>query len=160
MKRSCLAIVAIASILLTAPALAQQDQRGPRPLGGQLRSDMVARDYFNARFVLSNAEAIALSEEQRGLIAAEARDAASEFGGLLFDLDTELRRMSGLSSLNPVDEEAVVAQLEAVLELERRIKVLQLRTAVRIRNALSVEQQEKLLEIRRDTRTRDPRQPR
>lgn len=162
-----LALAAIASLLVAAPVLAQQEQRPSRTPGGmlraqaaQMRSDMLARDYFSARFVLANAEAIALTEEQRAAIETEARAAASEFGGLQFDLDNQLRRMMRLARENPVDEEAVITQLDAVLEVERGIKTLQLRTAVRVRNTLSVEQQEQLLEIRREAGMREPRQPR
>ncbi|NKB90407.1 MAG: hypothetical protein GKS06_19550 [Acidobacteria bacterium] len=159
MKRLGIAAV-LTTLILAAPAEAQQDPLGLRAQGGQLRSDMLARDYFTARFVIANADAIGLSDEVRLFVELTARTAASDFVGLQFDLDTELRRLIGLSNVNPVDEEAVVEQLEVVLGLEREIKILQVRMAVRIRNALSVDQQEQLLTIRREARLRNQAQQR
>jgi Spy/CpxP family protein refolding chaperone len=122
-----------------------------------LRSDSLARDYFTARFVLTNAETVGVTDEQRTYIETEASNAASAFVGLRFDLDTALRRTIGLSNVHPIDEEAIVRQLEAVLDLERQIKVLQVRMAVRIKNALTPAQHDQLMRIRRAARLRQDR---
>jgi hypothetical protein len=126
----------------------------------QMRSDSISRDFFAPRVVLANGEEIALSEEQRAAIQHEAGQAADSFAGLRFDLDSALRRLIGLANQHPVEEDPTVAQLEQVLDIERQIKVLQLRMALRVKNLLTLEQQEQLLQIRRNSRLRGERQPR
>jgi Spy/CpxP family protein refolding chaperone len=47
-----------------------------------------------------------------------------------------------------VDESAVLAQVDKVLDRERAIKKTQISLLVRIKNLLTVEQQNKLMELR------------
>lgn len=146
---AALALAALVSLsLLPAAARAQQSP--------QMTSDAVARDYFPPRLVLAYAEEIGLTEEQRELIDSESRAAQDSFLELRLELEDEVRRLIGLSNLHPVDEEAVVEQLEAILGLEHRIKVLQARLLVRVKNALTEEQHDELRRIRRQGRS--PRQ--
>lgn len=144
----------VLTILITAlPADAQMQSMQSMPM----RSDSISRDFFAPRVVLANSEEIGLSDEQRSAIQAEAGQAAESFAGLRFDLETALRRLIGLTVQHPVEEDSAVAQLETVLEIERQIKVLQLRMALRVKNLLTLEQQEQLRQIRRDERVRGQR---
>jgi len=54
-----------------------------------------------------------------------------------------------LLKARPVDENAVLAQVDHVLDREREIKKAQISLLVRIKNQLSEEQQNKLMELRR-----------
>ncbi len=141
------ATVALATLIAVLPAGAQT----------QMRSDSIARDFFAPRFVLSNSEQIGLAEEQRAAIETEATRAAEAFVGLRFDLDTALRQLIGLANQHPVEEEATVAKLGEILDLEREIKVLQLSMVIRTKNVLTLAQHDQLRQIRRNERVRGPR---
>lgn len=150
------AAILFASLTFPAPAEAQMQSRQQMP-SMQMRSDSISRDFFAPRVVLANGEQIGLSDEQRTAIQGESGHAAESFGGLRFDLDSALRRLIGLANQHPVEEDTAVAQLEKVLEIERQIKVLQLRMALRVKNLLTLDQQEQLRQIRRHSRLRGGR---
>jgi Spy/CpxP family protein refolding chaperone len=91
---------------------------------------------------------IQLAEEQRETIKATIQEAQSAFLDYQWDLQAESTRMGELLSANPVDETAVLAQADRVMGLETKIKKTQLSLLIRIKNALTETQQEKLFELR------------
>ena len=147
LRRVAATAVVLATLITALPAAAQM----------QMRSDSISRDFFAPRFVLANGEKIGLTEDQRAAIQSEAEQAAEGFVGLRFDLDTALRQLIGIANRHPVDEDTAVAQLEQILDLERQIKVLQLRMVLRAKNLLTSEQQDALRQIRREARLRGER---
>jgi hypothetical protein len=56
--------------------------------------------------------------------------------------------MVDLLQQRPLEEAAILGQLDRILDLERRIKKLQFSLLVRIKNTLSVSQLEKLDKLR------------
>ncbi len=67
---------------------------------------------------------------------------------LSWDLAAQIEELITMVEANDQDEEALLAKLDQVLDLERRAKRSQFLLGVRIRNTLNDEQLEKLEELR------------
>jgi len=66
-----------------------------------------------------------------------------------FDMQGEKEKLVLLLKARPVDEKAVLAQLDKVLDRERDIKKTQISLLIPIKNQLTADQQTKLAELRR-----------
>jgi len=66
-----------------------------------------------------------------------------------WDMQSESEKLVQLLKARPVDENAVLAQVDQVLNREREIKKAQISLLVRIKNLLTDWQQNKLMELRR-----------
>jgi len=66
-----------------------------------------------------------------------------------WDMQSEAEKLVQLLKARPVDENAVLAQVDQVLNREREIKRAQISLLVRIKNLLTDSQQNKLMELRR-----------
>jgi len=97
---------------------------------------------------MKNQEELQLTEEQRTSIMYEVQQVQSEFTGLQWDLEREMEKLTSLLRGVTLEEEAILQQLETVLELERRVKRSQLQLAVRIRNTLDEDQLRTLRRLR------------
>jgi hypothetical protein len=131
---------------------------------GQLAS--IERFLFPPELVMRNQEELQLTEEQRSSIMSEVQRAQSEFTALHWDLEREMEKLTTLLRGQFLAEEAILRQLESVLDLERKVKRNQLQLAVRIRNALNEEQLKTLRRLRirsgvqQRARDREPSVPR
>jgi Spy/CpxP family protein refolding chaperone len=67
-----------------------------------------------------------------------------------WDMQSESEKLVKLLKARPVDESAVLAQVDEVLNREREIKKTQISLLVRIKNVLTEAQQNKLMELRRN----------
>ena len=101
---------------------------------GQLGS--IQRFLFSPDLVMKHQEELQLTEEQRSSIMQEIQHAQSELTAIQWDLEREMEKLTSLLRAPSLDEEAILAQLEVVLDLERRVKRNQLLLAVRMRNTL------------------------
>jgi Spy/CpxP family protein refolding chaperone len=75
--------------------------------------------------------------------------AQAKFLDLQWDAQSESGKLVQLLKARPVDETAVLAQVDQVLNREREIKKAQISLLVRIKNLLTETQQNKLMELRR-----------
>jgi Spy/CpxP family protein refolding chaperone len=66
-----------------------------------------------------------------------------------WDMQSEAEKLVQLLKARPVDENAVLAQVDQVLNREREIKKAQISLLIRIKNLLTDAQQNKLIELRR-----------
>jgi len=89
-----------------------------------------------------------ITEDQRSFIIQEINRTQTEFNTAKWKLQEEIGRLSTLVRDNTGSEEEILGQLDVVLDLEKEIKRLQLRLAVRIKNTLSEEQLATLRKIR------------
>lgn len=126
-------LVIAVTCLLETSLNAQQHQ--PDPFGDSL---------FPPELIMQNQQAIKLSESQRKAIVEEIQKAQSEFMSMQWDLQKEMESLKSLINRAMVDENSVVVQLEKLLEAENKIKRRQITLLVRIKNALTAEQQSKL----------------
>ncbi|MEZ4586943.1 MAG: hypothetical protein R2909_11115 [Gemmatimonadales bacterium] len=130
--------IALALALLVAPAAAGQDKG----------TEAFERAVFAPDLVLRHSREIGLTAEQRRTITDELKKAQVELAPLQIDLSTAGLELLELLDHSRVDEAAAVAKTTDVLQAEREVKKRQMVLLVRIKNALTPEQQERLRAIR------------
>jgi len=97
---------------------------------------------------MQNQKAIGLSETQKTAVIAEIKRVQGRMVDLQWDLQRASERLVELLRQDRADEQAVIAQLDAVLAAEREIKHLHLTLAVRLKNILTPAQQRMLRDLR------------
>lgn len=123
-------------LLLAAPALAQHN-------------DPIEEHFIPPELVMQHQRDLGLSEDQKGAIKEAVQTAQATFTDVQWELQDEMETLEDLVKKTKVDEARVLDQLEKILGLEREIKRAQLTLMVRIKNALTPEQQEKLWMVAR-----------
>lgn len=135
----------LALFVCLAAALAVANAQTPRP-------DPFAEHLFTVELVMRNATDIGLDERQRATIKETVQKAQARLLDLQWDTQAESERMVRLLQARPVDEAAVLAQADRILNLEREIKKAHLALLVRIKNLLTQPQQERLSDLQRKAR--------
>lgn len=135
------AIPVLFLIALCGCALAARAEGGPG-------DDPIARAVFPPDLVMKHAQEINLDERQRAAIKEQVQKAQAQATDAQFDLQGESQKLVRLLQARPVDETAVLAQVDKVLALERQVKRTQILLVVRIKNLLTEAQQAKLSELR------------
>jgi len=120
--------------------------RAQSPTSGD---DPIAQNLFAPELVMQYHQEIALSDTQSKTIKEAIGKAQAKFLDMQWESQSETEKLVQLLKAKPVDETAVLAQLDRVLALEREIKKTQISLLVRIKNALTDAQQAKLMELRR-----------
>ena len=110
--------------------------------------DPIARAVFPPDLVMKHSQEINLDERQRAAIKEQVQKAQAQATDAQFDLQGESQKLVRLLQARPVDETAVLAQVDKVLALERQVKRTQILLLVRIKNLLTEAQQAKLAELR------------
>lgn len=121
----------------------------PRSHAQQTGHDPIAENLFAPELVMRHATDLGLEERQRTAIKEAIQKAQSRFVDSQWDLQAQTERMVRLLQARPVDESAVLAQADRVMNLEREVKKTHLSLLVRIKNALTAAQQDKLVALRR-----------
>jgi Spy/CpxP family protein refolding chaperone len=131
--RLALALLALAA----APIVAQE---GPeRDFGQQL---------FPPELVMQYQQKIGLRPEQRRAITEAIAQLQSRVVDLQWRMQEETQKLSELLQPARADEAEVLAQVDRVLAIEREVKRAHLAMLVRIKNALTPEQQAALKALR------------
>ena len=125
--------------LFGVSAFAQQ----PQPA-----DDPIAQNLFPPELVMKYRQEINLDEGQSKAIKEAIQKAQAKFLDLQWDTQSETEKLVQLLKARPVDESAVLAQVDQVLNREREIKRAQISLLVRIKNQLNETQQNKLMELR------------
>lgn len=141
-----LILLCAAALLIGAPALAQQAP--PAPPAPPAPHDPLAESLFPPELVMANQRALGLDDEQKSYLRQEISEAQARFLNLQWDLQDAMESLKTLLDQQQVNEQQVLAQLDKVLEAERRIKRAQMGLMVRIKNKLTPEQQARLRELR------------
>ena len=110
--------------------------------------DPIARAVFPPDLVMKHSQEINLDERERAAIKEQVQKAQAQATDAQFDLQGESQKLVRLLQARPVDETAVLAQVDKVLALERQVKRAQILLLVRIKNLLTEPQQAKLAELR------------
>jgi len=112
------------------------------------KQDPVEQSFFPPELIMAHQEMIQLTQEQRNAI----KDLMKKFQGEFMDLNWEMNELTtdlvNVISKPRVDETAALAQLDQVLRMENQIKKKQITLMIRIKNELTEEQQQKLMEAR------------
>jgi Spy/CpxP family protein refolding chaperone len=110
--------------------------------------DPIARAVFPPELVMKHSQEINLDDRQRAALKEQVQKMQTQATDAQFDLQGESQKLVRLLQARPVDETAVLAQVDKVLALERQVKRAQILLLVRIKNLLTEPQQAKLAELR------------
>ncbi|HEX6189329.1 MAG TPA: periplasmic heavy metal sensor [Pyrinomonadaceae bacterium] len=155
-KVSGLLIVALAVAFSVAPAFAQEPQQPepPRqPEQPQPRTPKPPHDPFGPMFppemVMQNQRELGLTDQQKTFMRTEIGKTSARFNDLQWQLHDAMEVLHETMKANQVNEQQALAQLDRVLETEREIKRLHMELAIKIKNNLTPEQQQKLQSLKR-----------
>src|SRR6266550_4218724 len=143
-KLATLAVI-LASGVLTL-VLAQGPQPQPRP-GPE--NDPLGQFVFPPELVMQHQREIGLTNEQKAFMRGEIQRVTVRFNEIQWQLQDAMEGLSTSMKESSVNEQAVLAQLDKVLDAEREIKRLHIGLAVRIKNNLTPEQQSRLQQFKR-----------
>ncbi len=110
--------------------------------------DPIAQALFPPELVMKYRQEINLDEGQSKAMKEAIQKAQTRFLDMQWDMQSEAEKLIKLLKARPVDESAVMAQMDQVLNREREIKKAQISLLVHIKNLLSEPQQNKLTELR------------
>ena len=110
--------------------------------------DPIAEQVLPPELIMQHQKAIGLTEAQKNAVIAEIKRVQARMVDLQWDLQKASERLVELLRQDRADEQAVIAQLDAVLAAEREIKHLHLTLAVRLKNILTPAQQRMLRDLR------------
>ena len=113
-------------------------------------ADPFAGAFFPPELVLMARDRIALTQEQQEAFRARVEKAQPRSDELRAKMERETAALAALVKQERVDETALIAQLDKVLDVEREVKHLHVGLAVAVKNLLTPEQQSKLREIAKD----------
>ncbi|MGH9804752.1 MAG: Spy/CpxP family protein refolding chaperone [Candidatus Acidiferrales bacterium] len=124
-------------------ALAASAQPAPPP-----QHDPIGEFLFPPELVMAHQSEIGLASEQKTTLRRELSQTQAQFTEMQWELQDAMEALRAQLEPQQVNAERVRAQLDQVLEIENRIKRLQLSLMVRIKNSLTPEQQARLRELR------------
>lgn len=113
-------------------------------------ADPFAGAFFPPELVLMARDRIALTQEQQEAFRARMEKAQPRSDELRAKMERETAAFGALVKQERVDETALIAQLDKVLDVEREVKHLHVGLAAAIKNLLTSEQQAKLREIAKE----------
>jgi Spy/CpxP family protein refolding chaperone len=111
----------------------------PAPAGGQIEKLIVPYE-----LVMEHQAELGLEQSQRDAILKEVDRAQSEMLHLQWDMSAEKEKLAKLLDSEKTDEAQALAAAERVMAVENKIKAANLTMLLRIKNALSADQQKKL----------------
>ena len=153
-----LLIVAVAVAFSVVPAIAQEPPQQPEP--SQPRTPKPPHDPFGPMFppemVMQNQRELGLTDQQKAYMRNEIGKTSARFNDLQWQLHDAMEVLHETMKATQVNEQQALAQLDRVLETEHQIKRLHMELAIKIKNNLTPEQQQKLQSLRR---TREPGAP-
>jgi Spy/CpxP family protein refolding chaperone len=144
-----LLIVAVAVAFSVVPAIAQEP---PQPEQPQPRTPKPPHDPFGPMFppemVMQNQRELGLTDQQKTYMRTEIGKTSARFNDLQWQLHDAMEVLHETMKANQVNEQQALAQLDRVLETEHQIKRLHMELAIKIKNNLTPEQQQKLQSLR------------
>ena len=132
-------LMGLAVLLASASSALGQN---PKP------DDAFAQALFDPQLVLRHSQAIGLTPAQRRTILDELKATQTALGPLQANMTEPALDLIELLGQARVDEARVVAKMDQVLKIENEVKKQQATLLVRIKNALTPEQQARLRELR------------
>lgn len=139
-NRKILPLMSVVLMLVASGAMAQGM--------GEQQKDVFKGKLFAPNIILEHQQELGLSKEQFTAIRAAVVEVQGSVAEHEWDLrEAYLRVLADLDE-SPVDEEAVLKNVEAALQAENQVKKLQVAMLIRLRNLLTDEQMEYLQEER------------
>lgn len=128
-----------------SPSLQNVPNRPPHPPMPDPLGDVV----FPPDLIMGHMRQLNLTDDQKAFMRAEIQKTTTSFHELQWKLQDQMELLHEIMKSTTVNEEQALAQLNKVLDIEREIKRLHVGLAVRLKNRLTPEQQEKLHIMRR-----------
>jgi Spy/CpxP family protein refolding chaperone len=125
-------IAVLALWLCAANAARAQVTPGPDPIGAALIPPDV---------VMAHQQELDLSDAQRNAIQTDAQNAQQRFMSTQWQLAAASEKLAEMLKQTRIDQPKALAQLDAVLDLEREIKHTQLTLMIEVKNELTPQQQ-------------------
>jgi Spy/CpxP family protein refolding chaperone len=116
--------------------------------GGMGGDDPMAKAFFPPDLIMSHQQAIGLTDAQRNSIRTLMQDAQTTFVPMQFKMAAEVEKLQNLIAASPVDQGAVLDEVDRVLAIEREVKRGQLSLMVKLKNLLTPQQQDALAKLR------------
>jgi len=135
-------IIALALLTSLGPLFAADDSKPA--------SDPLAGAFFPPELILLAHDRIALTPDQLEAFRAEVAKTQSRSEELRAKLEQETASLAAMAKPDRVDEAALAAQLDKVLDAERELKHLHIGLLAAIKNQLTPEQEAKLRELAKD----------
>ncbi len=132
--------LASVSSVASSPSAGSPTTEGADPIGDKL---------FPPELILAHQQDLALDENQRKKILAEAEAVQRQAPSIQSQMQATTEQMTKLLGAPKLDEAAILAEAEKVMNLERDMKKLHLTMLVRLKNLLTLGQQAKLSELRK-----------
>ena len=146
-KIEVLAIL-VAGVLLSVVFVSAQQPRSPQGPPPP-EHDPLAAAMFPPELVMQHQREIGLTDEQKTFMRGEIQRVTARFNELQWQMQDAMEALGATMKENAVNEQQALSQLDKVLDAEREIKHLHIGLAIRIKNKLTPEQQEKLQGIKR-----------
>lgn len=141
-------MIVLALVPLLAPVVLAQQPQPPQPPPQPPPGQDFGSQLFPPEMVMQQQRRLGLSPEQRTAITQSVRQLQSAVLDLQWQMQDEGQRLSDLLERPTVDTAAALAAADRLFETERRVKRLHLTTLIRIKNALTPEQQATLRQMR------------
>ena len=149
------ALVAAVAVCLCAHSAAGQKaiagaQTDRREADGQKQGagDPFARFLFPPELIMQHQSEIGLTDAQRTTITTAIQQAQGRFVEAQFKISGEGEKLGRLLQGVSIDEAQAVEQVDRILSLERDVKRAQVGLLVRLKNALTPQQQARLAQLR------------
>lgn len=152
MKQAFALLALVLTIGFAAVTSNAQDgpQRPQEP--GQTPPPRMPHDPFGPMFppelVMQNQRELGLTDQQKTYMRTEIGKTSARFNDLQWQLHDAMEVLHETMKANQVNEQQALAQLDRVLEAEREIKRLHMELAIKIKNNLTPDQQQKLQNLR------------
>ena len=131
--------LALACLLGAAPAATAQDAE-----------PAFMAHLFAPELVIENMRELGLGKAQRRALLKDIQGVQSRAAEIRFDLLDAMEELDELAAAPELDEAAMLQVAGRVFDAEARIKAEHLGLLIRVRNALTPEQRERLRELRRE----------
>jgi Spy/CpxP family protein refolding chaperone len=140
------AIVLLSMVVTSAqqPQPPQQPEPQPQPGAPHPPMDPLGDAMFPPDMIMQHQRELGLTDEQKTFMRSEIQRTTTRFNELQWQLQDAMEALHETMKSNVVNEQQALTQLDKVLDSEREIKRLHMELAIRIKNKLTTEQQEKL----------------
>ena len=135
--------IILATLLVSACSLLAADNPASQ-------TDPFAGAFFPPELILLAREQIGMSPQQLGALQARVTKTQPQSEELRKKLELETAALAALVKAERVEETAVLAQLDKVLDAERELKHLHISLVIALKNLLTPEQQAKLHEMTKE----------
>ncbi len=143
-------VIALPSSAATPPPLMEPGRSGPvdYPPGVQRAGVSFEGVLFPPELVMQHQRALELTSEQRRVITDAVKSLQNQTVEMQWNLQAEQQSLISLLEKRPINEQAAVAQMAKLVDLEDAVKRTHLATLIKIRNTLTDKQIDILNSVR------------